>query len=233
MDVRRRVMKEPHRTLGVVVIGQAPRPEIEAELRRVLGPGQPIRLVGALDGLSRPEIDRLRPTGSHDALFTTLPDGAGVVISKAEVTKRAQAVLDRLAQAGVAVTLMNCTGVFEGLSPRGILVFPSAVLTGVVHGLLPRGRLGVFMPIAEQEAAMRDKWRQGDWEVETIALEPGADPAAVDVAAGEMARRRPDLIVLDCMGYGQLLKDRVRAVTGRPCVLAISVAARAVQELIG
>ena len=225
-------MTETHRTLGVVVIGQAPRPEIEAELRRVLGPTQSIRLVGALDGLSRSEIDRLRPTGSHDALFTTLPDGSGVVISKAEVTKRAQAALDRLGEAGVTVTLMNCTGVFEGLTARGLLVFPSTVLAGVVHGLLPRGRLGVFMPLAEQEAAMRDKWRHGDWEVETITLEPGAGPAAIEAAGREMAGRRPDLIVLDCMGYGQAMKDRVRAVTGRPCVLAISVAARAVQELL-
>ncbi len=225
-------MTEVGRTLGVVVIGQAPRPEIEAELRRVLGAAQPIRLVGALDGLSRAEIDRLGPRGPHDALFTTLPDGTGVVISKAEVTKRAQAALDRLAEAGVAVTLMNCTGVFEGLTARGILVFPSAVLAGIVHGLLPRGRLGVFMPLAEQEAAMRDKWRHGDWEVETVVVEPGAGAAAVDAAAREMARRRPDLIVLDCMGYGQAMKDRVRARTGRPCVLAISAAARAIQELV-
>jgi protein AroM len=225
-------MTEAGRTLGVVVIGQAPRPEIEGELRRVLGREQPIRLVGALDGLSRAEIDRLRPRGPHDALFTTLPDGAGVVISKAEVTKRAQAALDRLAEAGVAVTLMNCTGLFDGLAARGILVFPSAVLAGVVHGLLPRGRLGVFMPIVEQEAAMRDKWRHGDWEVETIAVEPGADSAAVDAAAREMARRRPDLIVLDCMGYGQAMKDRVRVLTGHPCVLAISAVARAIQELL-
>jgi protein AroM len=188
--------------------------------------------MGALDGLSRAEIDRLGPCGPHDALFTTLPDGTGVVISKAEVTKRAQAALDRLAEAGVAVTLMNCTGVFEGLTARGILVFPSAVLAGIVHGLLPRGRLGVFMPLAEQEAAMRDKWRHGDWEVETVVVEPGAGAAAVEAAAREMVRRRPDLIVLDCMGYGQAMKDRVRALTGRPCVLAISAVARAIQELV-
>ena len=68
-------------TLGVVVIGQAPRLDIEAELREVLGERTPVRVVGALDGLSRAEIDHLRPGGPHDALFTNLPDGTGVVIS--------------------------------------------------------------------------------------------------------------------------------------------------------
>jgi len=216
--------------LGVVVIGQAPRLDIEAELREVLGDRTPIRLVGALDGLGRDEIDRLRPSGPHDALFTNLPDGAGVVISKAEVTKRAQAQLDALADAGIDVTLLNCTGVFEGLVPRGHLVFPSAVLSGLVHGLLPRGRLGVFMPIAEQAAPMREKW--AGWQVETLAVEPRTAGAELDAAAREMARRRPDLVVLDCMGYGQAMKRQVRAVTGLRCVLAISAAARAVHELL-
>lgn len=219
--------------LGVVVIGQAPRPAIEAELRRVLGDAVPIRLVGALDGLSRAEIGRRRPAGPHDALFTNLPDGEGVVISKAEVTKGAQARLDELAAGGVEVTLMNCTGVFEGLVPRGTLIYPSAVLTGFVQGVLPRGRLGVFAPLAEQEPAVREKWSGGDWQVEVIAVAPGTGGAALDAAAARMGRRRPDLVVLDCMGYGQAMKDRVRAVTGRPAVLAISVAARALQELLG
>ncbi len=218
--------------IGVVVIGQSPRPDIEAELRLVLGDLVPIRLVGALDGLSRAEIERLRPAGPHDALFTNLPDGAGVVISKAEVTKRAQGRLDWLAEQGVNLTLMNCTGVFEGLVPRGRLIFPSAVLTGLVLGLLPRGRLGVFMPIAEQEAAMKDKWSRGEWQVEGLALRPRTAGAELDAVAREMARRRPDLIVLDCMGYGQAMKRRVCEVTGLRAVLAISAAARALQELI-
>jgi len=47
-----------------------------------------------------------------------------------------------------------------------------------------------------------------------------------------MARRRPDLVVLDCMGYGQAMKRRVREVTGLRSVLAISAAARALQELL-
>ena len=130
------------------------------------------------------------------------------------------------------MTLLNCTGVFEGLVPRGHLVFPSAVLTGVVRGLLPRGRLGVFAPLAEQEASMKDKWAQGDWQVDVLGLRPDTTGAALDAAARAMGDRRPDLIVLDCMGYTQATKARVREVSGIRAVLAISAAARAVQELL-
>ncbi len=218
--------------LGVLVIGQAPRPDIEAELSAVLGPAVPITLVGALDGLSRAEIDRLRPTADADALFTNLPDGAGVVISKAAVTRHAQARLDALAASGIDVTLMNCTGVFTGLAPRGHLVFPSAVLTGLVGGLLPRGRLAILAPLAEQAGAMKDKWGQGQWEVEVVPLRPRAAPPAVEAAARAVAGAHPDLVVLDCMGYDRATKQRVRELTGVRCVLAISAAARALGELL-
>ena len=79
---------------------------------------------------------------------------------------------------------------------------------------------------------MKDKWSQGEWEVEALPLRPRTEGAALDAAAREMARRRPDLIVLDCMGYGRAMKRRVREVTGIRVVLAISAAARALQELI-
>src|SRR5260221_5509602 len=101
--------------LGVVVIGQAPRPEIEAELRLVLGDALPIELVGALDGLSRAEIDRLPPRDSDDTLFTTLPDGAGVVISKQAVARHAQARLHGLADPGLDRALQCFTRAVFGL----------------------------------------------------------------------------------------------------------------------
>jgi protein AroM len=47
-----------------------------------------------------------------------------------------------------------------------------------------------------------------------------------------MAARRPDLVVLDCMGYTQADKERIRRVAGCRAVLAVSVAARALQELL-
>ncbi|MGQ0662534.1 MAG: AroM family protein [Pseudomonadota bacterium] len=218
--------------IGVVVIGQSPRPDIVAELRRVLGEQVAIELAGALDGLSRAEIDRLAPDGSHDTLYTNLPDGSGAIIAKREVARRAQAKLDRFAESGIDVVLINCTGAFAGLVPRGHVVFPSAVLRALVAGLLPDGRLGVFTPLAEQEIQVRDKWEQGGWHIDVVPLLPRTAGAELDTAARELARRRPDLIVMDCMGYTQAMKERVRAVAGIRAVLAISAAARAVHELI-
>src|SRR5579872_994143 len=214
--------------LGVVVIGQAPRPEIEAELRLVLGDAPAIELVGALDGMSRAAIDRLTPDGSDDTLFTKLPDGDGVVISKQAVARGAQARLDAFAARGIDVALMCCTGAFNGFAARGPVVFPSAVLTSLAAALLPRGRLGVFTPLPEQADQVRHKWVERPWQVVVEPLLPihGADELAA--AAARMAAHRPDLVIMDCMSYTSAMKVTVRRITGTPTLLGLTCAARAI-----
>src|SRR5215831_14063389 len=202
----RRAATTVRATLGVVVIGQAPRPEIEAELREVLGAALPIELVGALDGLTRAEIDRLTPRDSDDTLFTKLPSGDGVVISKAAVARHAQVQLDRFAARGVDVTLMCCTGAFPGLTARGPVVLPSAVLTSLAAALLPGGRLGVFTPLPEQADQVRHKWVDQPWQIVVEPLLPIHGPAELDEAAARMAAHRPDLVILDCMSYTGAMK---------------------------
>ena len=232
IDARPRANTVPVR-LGVVVIGQAPRPEIEAELRLVLGATPAIELVGALDGLSRVEIDRLTPEGSDDTLFTKLPSGDGVVISKRTVARGAQARLDAFADRGIDVALMCCTGSFKGLAARGSVVFPSAVLTGVAAALLPQGRLGVFTPLPEQADQVRHKWIERPWQVVVEPLLPIHGAGELAAAAARMAAHRPDLVIMDCMSYTSAMKETVRRITGTPVLLGLSCAARAVQELLG
>jgi protein AroM len=219
-------------TLGVIVIGQSPRPDIEAELRRVLGDGPAIELVGALDGMSRAQIDRLQPDGSDDTLFTKLPDGDGVVISKAAVTRGAQTQIDRFAERGIDVTLMNCTGAFKGLIPRGPTVFPSAVLTSLAAAVLPAGRLGILTPLPEQADQVRHKWIDRPWEIAIEPLLPIHGPAELRAAAEHLAAQKPDLVIMDCMSYTAAMKRTVCDITGARALLGLSCAARAVQELL-
>lgn len=222
----------PAATVGVIVIGQSPRMKAEAELRRVLGPEVGIDLRGALDGLSRAEIDKIKPADGHDTLFTELPSGEGVVISKQVVTERTQAHIDDFAARGVDTTLMFCTGKFKGLRANGPVVFPSAVLSGIVGGLMPEGRLGVFVPLPEQAAELGAKWERNGVAVHIEPLLPIAESAAAHAAADRMAAWGPDLVVMDCMGYSSAMKDVVRSAVGPRVVLAVSAAARSVQELL-
>src|SRR5262249_51541398 len=113
------------RRLGVVVVGQSPRPEIVAQIAPFVGAAVDIDLHGALDGLSRTEVATLAPADGADTLFTRLPDGENVKLSKRAVEARAGAVIERMAADGVAATMLCCTGEFPTLR-TGSVVLPSA-----------------------------------------------------------------------------------------------------------
>ncbi|MBW1960772.1 MAG: AroM family protein, partial [Deltaproteobacteria bacterium] len=213
--------------------GQSPRPQNVKELRRILGEGMQIIEAGCLDGLSDSEIKTLTPNGSNDTLYTKLPTGKEVVISKNEVTKRAKAHLEAFEKQGLDVVLMFCTGAFHGLRTRGCVIFPSAVLEGYLQAVLPEGRLGVFTPLPSQVDQTMNKWKRPNWELTVVPLIPSSESEEVIGSAAErMVRGKPDLIALDCMGYTQKMKERIRSRTGIRTVLAVSLAARAVHELI-
>jgi protein AroM len=215
-----------------VVIGQSPRPSMQAEIQAVLSPGVTIELRGALDGMSRAEIDAIPPVDGADALFTLLPSGDNVRISKKAVEGRANAQLARFRQEGIDVAMLACTGKFPNLAPEGLVILPSAILHRLVEAVLPKGRLGVFSPLAEQTALIANKWRRDGVEVVGVTLQPGSDDAAVDAAARAMADKQPDLVVLDCMSYTSANKARVRQSFSGPVILSIAAAARIVEELV-
>jgi len=221
-----------HRRVGVVVIGQSPRPDVAAEIAAVLSSGMTIELRGALDGMSRAEIDAIPPLDGADALFTLLPNGDNVRISKKAVEGRANAQLARFKAEGIDVAMLACTGKFPNLAPEGLVILPSAVLHRLVEAVLPKGRLGVFSPLVEQTELIAKKWQREDVEVVGVTLTPGSDDDAVDEAARAMAEKAPDLVVLDCMSYSSANKARVRKIYGGPVILSIAAAARVVEELI-
>ena len=45
--------------VGLVTIGQSPRPDIVPDMAAIIGPGVDIREAGALDGLSRADVEAL------------------------------------------------------------------------------------------------------------------------------------------------------------------------------
>jgi protein AroM len=211
--------------LPVFVIGQAPRPELEAELRAA-APGLRVKLRGALDGLSQTELARLGPREDADALFTILPGGESVTISKATVTERLCGLLPN------GPALLACTGAFKGLPARSRAIQPSAVLDALTAALLPEGRLGLFVPLAEQVTTLEAARGRAGLRVRATVLRPGSDDRARDAAAEWMAGFAPDLAVLDCISYTRADKARIGRRLSCPVLLSVAVAARVAASLL-
>jgi protein AroM len=219
-------------TLGIAVIGQAPRADIAALFAATLPPGTRIALRGCLDGLSDAEVAELAPQSGADTLYTRLRGERDVKISKAAVIERAPATLDRLRVDGADALLFACTGAFPPMRGDAGVVFPSRVLAGLAAGLLPQGRLGLLVPAPEQIEKLSQKWRREGLEVDAEALLPSAGGTEAEAAAARLADRRPDLVVMDCMSYTTATKTAVKRVVGVPTLLGVTATAAVLQELL-
>jgi len=219
-------------TLGIAVIGQAPRDDIAAMFAAALPSSVRIALRGCLDGLSDAAIDRLVPQDGDDTLYTRLRGERDVKISKQAVIAATPATLGLLRQDGADALLLACTGEFPPMAGDAGVVFPSRILAGLVAGLLAQGRLGLLVPAPEQIGKLMQKWRRPGVEVVAQALLPSADDNAAADAASRLAGQQPDLIAMDCMSYRPETRTVVRQCAQAPTLLAASATARVLQELL-
>jgi len=217
------------RTVGAITIGQTPRDDIVGEMEKVLGAGARLVQAGALDGLTRAEIDALAPApGDDDALIARLRDGGEVLLAKKKIVPRLQACLDRTT-ADVFVIL--CAGAFPPFTSARPVLMPDRCLAAVVDGVFDGRRLGVIVPIKEQQASSAVRWSRVDPGVVVTVASPYDDPARLVAAAEELRRASVTLVVMECQGSTSAMKQVVREVTGAPALLPSSVLARFLAEL--
>lgn len=211
--------------ISVLTIGQSPRPDLMAEIAAV-APAVPATLYGALDGLDRDAIGAMAPHDAADTLYTRLPDGSDILVSKHHVTARLGEIIEQTR----GVVLLGCTGGFTGLPQRPDLVVPSMVLNALAASLLPRGRLGLVVPLATQVPTLESLRARDGLAVRAVALKPFSDDAARRAAADRLLAFAPDMILLDCISYNRA--DRAAfARHGVPVLLAVDVAARIAASL--
>jgi protein AroM len=221
-----------HATLGVATIGQAPREDIRRLFAAEAPAGTRVLVRGCLDGLSDAELAARAPIDGDDTLYTRLKGQRDVKISKQAVAARAGETVAALRREGATAIVFACTGEFPAFAGAAGVVFPSLVLNALIGALLPAGRLGLLIPLPEQARKLTAKWARPGLEVVSEPLIPSAPDRQIAAAAERLAARRPDFVVMDCMGYAPAGKTIVKEVCRVPTLLAITAAGRVVRELL-
>ena len=158
--------------VGLVTIGQSPRPDIVPDMAAIIGPGVDIREAGALDGLTRAEVDALKPTGDDEILVTRLTDGTGVFVGKQKIVRLVEERIARLEREGVQLTALLCTGAFPPLRATRSLIQPQPVLFGTLRGMSWPGRLGVVTPSVPHVPQTEARWRGDGFDPVVVPLSP-------------------------------------------------------------
>ena len=95
-----------------------------------------------------------------------------------------------------------------------------------------RARLGILIPLPEQENKLKSKWARPGLEIVAEALRPSAGPGEVAEAARRLAAHKPDLIAMDCMSYSPATKAIVKEVAGVPTLLGSTATGHVLREML-
>lgn len=220
--------------IGMVTPGQSPRDDIVPEIEGYLGKEVNILQIGALDNLSKEEVaQRLSPESDEDLLVTRMRDGSSIMISEAKITPLMQHCVEKLEREDATIILLLCTGNFPSLQSRSLLIKAGDILTGIVRNILPGdNKIGVMIPNSIQAGKAREKWRKFGMEIEVVGASPYSAMDAIKVAAKQLKKKDLSLIVLDCLGYSGKMKSLIRQIANKPVILARSVLARMLAELL-
>lgn len=220
------------KNLGVVTIGQAPRVDLVPEIRSILGEEVQIIEKGALDGLSLKEVETFYPRKDDEVLVTRMADGTSVTVAEKYIYPRLKDQVKSLELEGVKVILLACTGEFPPFDSSSLIVYPQKVLYHVVVSLAQDLKLGVLIPDELQVVSTKKRWSIAAREVVVEAASPYAGIEKVESATDLLLMSGVDIVVMDCIGYTLGMKDLVSKRIKKPVILARSISAKVVSELL-
>lgn len=221
------------RTLAVLTIGQAPRPDLTPELRKYW-PGITLHEHGALDGMTESEIETLAPGPDEEPLTSRLIDGSSAVFGAIKILPYLSEALVQGEAAGADATLLVCGSEFPAIPHTRPLLRGSDLLHYGAAALCRDANVGVIRPLYSQLADARRHWTQ------TLGRHPNAvtsaDPYCNDADAIAATASRDlghcDIVILDCFGYDEAAAVAVARRSGLPTLLTRSIVARLAAEFM-
>ena len=187
-----------HKRIGVLTIGQSPRPDLVSPLVQLM-PGCEIIQAGALDGLMPEELPDI--SDSAYPLVTQMRNGSVVMVDESFISPKLQHALNRLEAKGAAATLLLCAGTFANLDGTQPVYKPFNISCSVLKALNMTS-IGLIAPIPEQEEPIRQRWESMGWETTVWTADLGnQDQAFHQELTGRINESELDCIVLDYVGH--------------------------------
>jgi protein AroM len=221
--------------IGFATIGQTPRSDLVPYLlERIQGQVEVLE-AGVLDGLAPDEMAALDKGGAGLHMVTRLRDGGSVRLAYDEALPRMQKIVDELVAQGAGLVVILCGADWSAVRAPVPVINPGVLFPNVVRALAANSRLGVIRPSAGQvEATARQYTEEFGLDAVVTSAFP-YDAAAADSArsaARELAARGATMVWLTCVGMDEDMRAAVRSELDCPVILARSVLARVIDELL-
>jgi len=221
--------------VGFVTIGQSPRVDITRDIDPILkDAGIEYIECGALDNLSKDEVQTLKPESPNDyILVTRLRDGSEVKLSKTKIIPLMQNCIAKL-EPQVDIIGLLCTGEFPELKSNKLIIEPSVLLSKLVEAISPPS-LVIIIPSSDQIEIVKRKWNIKDSN-SIIPISPYTSTltdfkAKIEKVKDKEYVKEAQLVVMDCMGYSVEMKKIVKDILGKLVILPRTLLARVLVEM--
>ena len=219
--------------IGIITIGQSPRTDVVPEMTAFFGEGVEVLERGALDGLTLEEVRAYEPDAGMIHLCTRMRDGSEVVVAKEKLLPKIQEAVDDLNREQVTLILLLCVGEFPQFRSTCLVVEPQKIVDHCIQGLIGVShRLGIVIPIAEQEDWVRETFSELTTSITVSVASPYAGQIELPAAAAILKEAACDLIVMYCMGFNRQLTRPIREITAKPVIVSSAIVARTIGELL-
>lgn len=192
---------------------------------------------GALDGLDKAGIADLAPRPGEGFLTSRLADGGSAVFGHGHAVPLVQRAISRGEDAGADATVLLCAGDFPGIEHARPLFSSERLSHDGVRGLLSglgAGRPGVLRPLPKQLAEGSAHWGRslGRFPTAMAAASPYTGSLETIASTASRVAASADLVVLDCMGFGEAARQAAASASGVPVVTVRGVALRLLSALL-
>ncbi|MDW2799949.1 AroM family protein [Clostridium boliviensis] len=218
--------------IGAITVGQSPRTDVTADIMGIFDGKAELCEKGGLDGLTKEEISEFKPEEGDYILVSRLNDGSSVTFAERFILPRLETAIHELEKEGAELIMMFCTGKFPDTLKSSIpLIYPCDILDRMVPLFSTNSSIIVVTPSPEQLKQSMDKWSQIVTDVKVISASPYGDRKEILKAAEQAKGLKGDVIVLDCIGYSQEMKEIFARETKKPVILPRTLLARMISEL--
>ena len=215
--------------IGLVTLGHSPREDHE-KVYDLIAPSVKRQLVGGLDSFTCEQARALEDKSGVSPLVCLLSDNSTVEIPLPILFPYLKNQVDMLAARGASLAVVLCSGGFPRFDCAIPVVLPGAVVPATVAGLYPNKKIGLIVPNEAQVTAALAHWRSQGVEAVAAVVSP-YDGTGFEEAGEKFRSNRTEFVAVDCMGFEEEHRERLKLLCGCPVMLPKTLVARVALEL--
>jgi len=215
--------------IGLVVLGHNPRPDDESVYDSI-APGVPRLMAGGLDDFSPEEARGFHDQTGDSPLVCLLSDNTTVEIPLPVLFPYLKKKVEQLAASGATSAVVLCSGGFPEFDCSIPVILPGKIVPAVVAGLYPGKTVGLIVPNTAQLNAAQAHWKSMGVDTVATVISPYQDQG-FEIAGELFSSLGMELVAIDCMGFTEEHRDRLKKLCCCPVLLPKTLVARVALEM--